>query len=64
MKDYNNLKTFDYKREKIFKLQSSLRIMGGVAQLLSNKNLKETWGKIKLVLSKLLEESNFFVFLS
>jgi len=76
MKDYNNIKNSDYKREKTLKLKSSLylklgswcsdgkwilfsvdrvnisvfwelslRIMDGVAQLLSKWNLKETWAK-------------------
>jgi len=44
--------------------ESSLWMVDEVTQLLSNKNLKETLGKNKLELSKLLEEFNSFVFLS
>ena len=39
-------------------------MMDEVTQLLSNKNLKETLGKNKLELNKLLEEFYSFVFLS
>ena len=38
--------------------ESSLWMVDEVTQLLSNKNLKETIGKNKLVRSKLLEELN------
>ena len=38
--------------------ESSLWMVDEVTQLLSNKNLKETLGKNKLVCSKLLEELN------
>jgi len=44
--------------------ESFLWTVDEVTQLLSNKNLKETLGKNKLELSKLLEEFFSFVFLS
>ena len=44
--------------------ESSLWTVDEVTQLLSNKNLKETLGKNKLELSKLLEELNSLSFLT